>query len=505
MEYSLSNSLVGGSGSLNPDKLSLDLQFATDKTLTARRGPTPVFTRANPTATFVGSNGFIQTATTDIPRFDHDTSYVGSSVYVNSTGAATDPANLPLPSETIYFSGMDANGYPTFYSDTYEIAFLSGQWRLNYVGGAGSGEEFSAYSDVALSDEYVIDVGSGVIIVTLTLACKGLLIEGQRTNLVTYSNEFSNATWIKTGSSIQSSTLASPDNTSTNKLVENSANSQHLINSASFSVTSGTSYTCSCYVKAAERSQILFALAGTTTIIADAYVNISSNANSVYAGNGWYRVSVTGVAAASGTVFFYIGLAVNGVKSYQGDGTSGVYIYGAQVEAEPFATSYIPRVIGTGIRSADVCSITSTAFSGFYNQTEGTFVTQTIKPTSSANAFCFHASDNTFNNGLDLRYNSITNAGAVMNVSNVSQLTGFSGTITSGSNAKQSLAYKLNDCAYSLNGGTAATDSTASIPTVNRLNIGAAYTTGYELNGTISSIRYFKKRLPNAKLQAITT
>ena len=66
----LSNSLVGG-GSMNPDKLSLDLNFAVDKTLTARKGPTPTFTRGS-TATFIGSNGLIQSSSIDGPRFDHD-------------------------------------------------------------------------------------------------------------------------------------------------------------------------------------------------------------------------------------------------------------------------------------------------------------------------------------------------------------------------------------------------------------------------------------------------
>ena len=62
--------MLNGAGGLNADGLALDLQFAADKTLTARKGPTPVFTRAS-TATFVGSNGLIQSAAIDIPRFDH--------------------------------------------------------------------------------------------------------------------------------------------------------------------------------------------------------------------------------------------------------------------------------------------------------------------------------------------------------------------------------------------------------------------------------------------------
>jgi hypothetical protein len=70
MQYVLGNMLNGGGG-LNADGLSLDLQFAADKTLTARKGPTPVFTRGS-TGTFVGSNGLIQTAAVNAARFDHD-------------------------------------------------------------------------------------------------------------------------------------------------------------------------------------------------------------------------------------------------------------------------------------------------------------------------------------------------------------------------------------------------------------------------------------------------
>ena len=70
MKYALGN-MLNGAGGLNADGLSLDLQFATDKTLTARKGPTPVFTRAS-SGTFVGSDGLIQSAAINAARFDHD-------------------------------------------------------------------------------------------------------------------------------------------------------------------------------------------------------------------------------------------------------------------------------------------------------------------------------------------------------------------------------------------------------------------------------------------------
>ena len=67
--------MLNGAGGLNADGLSLDLQFAADKTLTARKGPTPVFTRGS-TGTFVGSNGLIQSAAVNAARFDHDSAGV---------------------------------------------------------------------------------------------------------------------------------------------------------------------------------------------------------------------------------------------------------------------------------------------------------------------------------------------------------------------------------------------------------------------------------------------
>ena len=178
----------------------------------------------------------------------------------------------------------------------------------------------------------------------------------------------------------------------------------------------------------------------------------------------------------------------------------------AQLEAGAFATSYIPTTTGSVVRSADVCSITGANFTIFWNQSEGTYLAQTQKTSTNANAFVVSASDNSFNNETDLRYNSVSQAGALINVSNVSQLTGFQASITSGSEVKQSIAYKLNDCAYAANGASPILDTSALIPTVDRLTIGNVAVAGatFYLNGTIASIRYFKKRLPNAKLQSLT-
>ena len=139
-----------------------------------------------------------------------------------------------------------------------------------------------------------------------------------------------------------------------------------------------------------------------------------------------------------------------------------------------------------------------------YNASEGTFFSQTIKTSTNLNAFIVSVNNNSFNENIDLRYNSVTQTQALVNVSNVNQINGFARNITSGSSVKQALAYKLNDFAYSVDVTALFTDTSGSIPTVSQLNIGNSHTTGQSLNGHIASIRYFKKRLANSKLQSLT-
>jgi hypothetical protein len=427
MNYSLGNMLNGGE-SLNADGLSLDLQFATDKTLTARKGPTPTFTRAS-TATFVGSDGLIQSAAVNAARFDHD---------------------------------------------------------------------------------------------PVTLACKGLLIEESRTNLQRNSADLS--LWVNgIGTTVTTNQTTAPDGTSTaDTLTESASNQQHFVSDINASITSGVTYTLSIFAKkgAGLTAPDLIQITGSggafgttqyaTFNIQTGSVNSSAGGTATIQsyGNGWYRLLFTVTATATTTtavIVSFVGAAPTlRLPSYLGLITSDVFLWGAQLEAGSFATSYIPTTTASVVRSADVCSITGAAFTGFYNQSEGTFLSQTTKTSTNTNAFVVSANNNSFNEDVDLRYSAVTQAQALVNVSNVNQITGFARTITSGSSVKQALAYKLNDFAYSVDVTAIFTDTTGSIPTVSQLNIGNTFNNSLALNGHIASIRYFKKRLANAKLQAIT-
>jgi hypothetical protein len=176
----------------------------------------------------------------------------------------------------------------------------------------------------------------------------GLLVEEQRTNLLVRSEEFDNASWSKTRSSITENTIVAPNGTLTgDKLVEDTTASNTHSADQFVTVVTNTDYTFSCYVKAAERSQIqLFAFhaASGTNNTEGVIFNLSTltvgtdtsaaQRNTITAvGNGWYRISgVFKNQIDTGTSYQIRIIDNSGNSSYTGDGYSGIYIWGAQLE-----------------------------------------------------------------------------------------------------------------------------------------------------------------------------
>jgi hypothetical protein len=214
----------------------------------------------------------------------------------------------------------------------------------------------------------------------VTLAPRGLLIEEQRINLLLRSAEFENAAWTKGNASITANAEISPDGTvNADKLVEDTANSTHRVfNNASVTITAGAVISYSIFAKAAERTSVRI----TDNDLAGATFNLSNGTITATDGgitstitafpNGWYRCTITGVtSSANGRLV--VNIVSGGSTTYTGDGTSGIYIYGAQLEAGAFATSYIPTTTTSLTRNADGASMTGTNFSSWYNSTQGSF------------------------------------------------------------------------------------------------------------------------------------
>jgi hypothetical protein len=91
-------------------------------------------------------------------------------------------------------------------------------------------------------------------------------------------------------------------------------------------------------------------------------------------GNGWYRCSITYTATAASDLIIFNVANGDGVFSFAGDNTSGIYLWGAQLEAGAFATSYIPTTTATVTRAADISTSVATSVfeNSWYRQDEGT-------------------------------------------------------------------------------------------------------------------------------------
>ena len=181
------------------------------------------------------------------------------------------------------------------------------------------------------------------------------------TNIALSSQQFENNTyWAKSNSSISADVTVAPDGSVTgDKLVESVSTSEHTMyyNAAAGSQATNVTRTFSVYAKAGERSQIVLSfsnfvnsdarvffnlntgtLFSTTTNSFD-YSNVSGTITGV--GNGWYRCSITATKAAYNTNNYPNILLYNGsVTSYTGDGTSGAYLWGAQIESGSAMTAY---------------------------------------------------------------------------------------------------------------------------------------------------------------------
>lgn len=350
-----------------------------------------------------------------------------------------------------------------------------------------------------------------------TLACKGLLVEELRSNLLLHSADFTQAAWTKfnlntSGTPAWSNVAVAPDGTqAAEKLIANTTNSAHWVG-GSATITSGVAYTVSAYVKSgADVGDYTFASlydcnASTYIIVNLATGALVSGTASAYTitpvGSGWYRLSVTATSSSTtgyARVYLYDGTNTN----FAGNDAKGIYAWGFQLELGSFATSYIPTTTASATRSADVAQVSTAAFP--YSATEGTLVANV----SSYGGYNFNSlielNDGTVNNRIGLRYNSGAVASFLIINGGVSQAT-INPAAPSASASKFAAAYKASDFATSYNGGAASTASSGTVPTsITKMEIGNYLGVNTsQLNGHIRQITYIPRRLSNAELQART-
>lgn len=362
----------------------------------------------------------------------------------------------------------------------------------------------------------------------VTLACRGLLIEPARTNYLLRSQEFDNASWTKTRAAVTANADIAPDGTTTaDKLVEDStANDSHYL-SQSYTKTSTTevqAYSASVWVKAAGRTQIRLQVQGTSGAANSAHATFDLSAGTVGAvtingqfdngqarieawPRGWYRcildfrVNNDGQAAVTLLAL----LVSSGTVTYNGDGTSGVYVWGAQLEKGFYGSSYIPTTTAAAARERDVCTLKT--LSPWFQESEGTLFAEylldwTYTSGDVSSPRVVQIDDGTEVDRHILYLASGSRAFTVTSAS-VAQA-----TITRGSHApavvqRQAMAWDTDDVSAVASGSAVSTDTTAVIPTgLTTFRLGASSGSTAFL-GYIRKVRFYPRNMTDAELLAL--
>jgi hypothetical protein len=333
-----------------------------------------------------------------------------------STGEIRYVFNLSNQTSTTTKSGGTISDFSTTY-----VAYPNGWYRLSIAARTNAGTTIISYfeADNEVGSFYVYgaqleqgDVMTDYIATTtaavsvgpvsglprldyLNSSCPRLLLEPQRTNLVTFSEQIDNAAWTKSETTISANAATSPDGyTNADKLIASTNNAAHETKQ-SFTGLSG-SYTISCFLKAdgynyafirsqvntgADRYGVIIDLTNGTTY-ANATGSPTGTSSSVTSyGNGWYRLSVTAttnnslgitIGPSSGTTFGGVSLPA----TFAGNGTNGVLVYGCMAEAGSYPSSYLPTLSTSVTRVADIASVsytglTTTSGSLFFDLKEG--------------------------------------------------------------------------------------------------------------------------------------
>ncbi len=331
-----------------------------------------------------------------------------------------------------------------------------------------------------------------------------LLLEKAATNLITYSQDFSNSSWTKSNSTVTSG-FTSPDGTTNAfKLIEStSSTTEHRVY---VTMTTAVS-TYSVRAKKAERNWIYIVAGGK-----GAYFNLengiigasNTTANIKALSNGWYECSIL-TAVLNGSTANIMVAKGDGLEVYTGDGTSGVYIYGAQLEVGNVASSYIPTQGSAVTRVAETA--TGAGNSEVFSDSQGVLFANIAanQETNSTNAR-INIHNGSATEMVRLGYTTSQNQIIAVIVAN-GGVQAAPSTIVSNITLynKCAIKYKANDFALWVNGFEVGTDSSGTTPSgLNELSF-EKHDGVEDFYGKTKEIGYYNTILTDLELETLTS
>lgn len=343
-----------------------------------------------------------------------------------------------------------------------------------------------------------------------TLAPRGLLIEAAAVNDALWSQQLDNAYWGPAYSSVVANVGAGAYGTVTaDRLVEDGTASVIHALGRPFTAAAGQTYMFSVFAKAATRSWISFELDTPFTStrqycwfdVGNGVVGTNgvtgSQAFIIDEGGGWYRCVLLLTAVGSGMQNLSFRLATgNNVGAYNGDGVSGVWLWGVQISVADAVTSYISTGATAVSRAADVAAITSPMVLA-----DQCWIVKGRTPRTIGGAVnvVFQIDDGSDSNRRSLRYSGDGKLRVVATVGSVDQCDLDLGAVASDTDFAVAIRWADNNFAASLNGGAIVTDALGQNPLgMTAARIGRSVAGNY-WNSTIRTIET-RRTATNAEL-----
>jgi hypothetical protein len=338
--------------------------------------------------------------------------------------------------------------------------------------------------------------------------CPSLLLEKQSTNALTYSEDFTQSDWPKQNTIVTANATTSPDGTqNADKLIANTTNARHLIFQA---ITTSNTHTFTTYAKAGENSFLIMRL-DTDSPEIKTWFNLSNGTigtsqggspTITSVGNGWYRCSTQYTPSTSSNIYAVLYTAkTDGVEGFAGNDSDGTYIWGAQLEASSYPTSYIPTTTASATRVADECF--KTGISSLIGQTEGVMFIDFIWRATGQAYQSASINSGTYVNSISFSYDKTSGLRLEIYYGGTPISLG-TATLIDGVRYKIAFAYKSGNSAVYINGTQFSTNTSAFsfASTLSAINLTyAAETFGDKINEVLLS----KTRLSNSELQSLTT
>jgi hypothetical protein len=359
----------------------------------------------------------------------------------------------------------------------------------------------------------------------VTLAPKGLLIEEQRTNLFLRSEEFDNASWTKTDITVTANNATAPTGNTTADLWTVAGGSVVTASCFQAATTTAAATTFSVYIKAGNHRYFQLRFGATSIAAGLGYANFDvggsgavgnigagiSSASIVAIGDGWYRCIITGTTlAASGNQGIYVvsGLTAPSAQFWTPSETLTGYVWGAQLEAGAFATSYIPTVASQVTRAADSASMIGNNFARWYNQSAYTVFAEYIYAGDKDGVVSTIDAGQVLASGSDFSALPFTAAGGgsiqpTIRSGGVVQAFSVFGLVV-GTSAKTAYAVTTNSFNASNNGTLGTEDTSVTMPALpNTLTFGLSYNYG---QGTLwlKRFAFYNRILSRTELQGVT-